>query len=372
VSLAKTTSDESGPSLLTRVGSAVDRATLRLLSRAFAGGDGAPPLAPTRGPAELLEIGRRFYSSPETRQRYFAAPGLPAIREAARERLPGGAVVDLSFQSPFRPLFSPVADEYEGYIENRVVHARYLRHDRPARTLLCIHGWGGGSFWLEERAFAARWFYRSGFDVVLAVLPFHGLRTPAQVRFSGALFPTVNVFRTNEAFAQSLVDLRALVAWLRARGAPEIGVAGMSLGGYTAALLASCEPGLGFAIPMIPAVSMADLLWIHGEGTPSRRRAERDGVTVEALRAMFAVHTPLEHTPLVARERRFIVAGRADRITPPAQATMLWEHWERPAIHWFSGSHLLQFGRGDALRAIRRFLEGLTHTSRKNASSSAE
>ena len=345
--------------LLARVGSAVDRATLRFLSRAFAGGRGPARPGGTRSAVELLEIGRRFYSSAETRARYFAAPSLPEVHCAVRERLPGGAVIDLSFQSPFQPLFPPVADEYEGYLENRVMHARYFRHDRAQRTLLCIHGWGGGSFWVEQRAFAARWFYRCGFDVVLAVLPFHGPRTPAQVSFSGALFPTVNVFRTNEAFAQALLDLRALVAWLRTRGASEIGVLGTSLGGYTGALLASCEPSLGFAIPMVPAASMADLLWIHGEGTPSRRRAEKDGVTVEALRAVFAVHTPLEHAPLVPRERRLIVAGLADRITPPAQARMLWEHWERPAIHWFAGAHVLQFGRGDALRTVRRFVAAL-------------
>src|SRR5262245_57726287 len=56
--------DEPTPTFLTRLGSAVDRATLRLLSRAFAGDD-RPGRAARRGAAELLEIGRRFYSSAE-------------------------------------------------------------------------------------------------------------------------------------------------------------------------------------------------------------------------------------------------------------------------------------------------------------------
>ena len=343
-------------SLLVGVGSAIDRATLRVLGRAFNGRRGRATQG--RNPVELLEYGRDFYASTETRARYYAAPPTPRVRETARERLLAGAVVDLSWESSFEPLFAPVAQEYTGYVENRVAHARHLRHDRPAPTIICLHGWGGGAYWLEERAFAARWFYRRGFDGVLATLPFHGLRTPKQVRLSGALFPTANVFRTNEAFAQSLCDLRALVAWLRERGAPRVGFMGMSLGGYTTALVSSVDETIDFAIPMIPAVSFADLLWDHGKGTPGRKRAETAGVTKQLLIEFFRVHCPLEHRPLVPHARRFIIAGLGDRITPPSQARALWEHWGQPRIHWFAGAHLLQFGRGDAFREVRRFLSG--------------
>ena len=37
----------------------------------------------------------------------------------------------------------------------------------------------------------------------------------------------------------------------------------------------------------------------------------------------------------------------------------VWEHWGRPAIHWFSGSHLAPFGRGRVVRAIAEHLERL-------------
>jgi dienelactone hydrolase len=343
------------PSILVGVGSAIDRATLRVLGRAF-NTRGGRREAPTHDPVVLLEHGRAFYDSAETRTRYFAEPQVPRVRETARERLMAGAVVDLSWESGYEPLFEPIADEYVGYTENRIMHARHLRHDRPAPTIICLHGWGGGAYWIEERAFAARWFYRCGFDVVLATLPFHGLRTPKQVRLSGALFPTANVFRTNEAFAHSVHDLRALVGWLRSRGAPRVGFMGMSLGGYTTALVSSVDSSIDFAIPMIPAVSFADLLWDHGKGTRGRKRAETAGVTKQMLVDFFRVHCPLEHQPKVPHERRFIIAGLGDRITPPSQAKALWRHWGEPKIHWFAGAHLLQIGRGEALREVRRFL----------------
>src|SRR5262249_35963507 len=275
---------------------APDGPPLRVLSRAFNSGRRTPAV---RDRVELLSIGQAFYDSAETRARYFAAPEAPRMRETARERLLAGAVVDLSWESAYEPLFAPISEEYLGYVENRTAHARHLRHDRPAPTIICLHGWGGGAYWLEERAFAARWFYRCGFDVVVATLPFHGLRTPRQVRLSGTLFPTANVFRTNEAFAQALTDLRGLCAWLRARGAPQVGFMGQSLGGYTTALVSSVERSVDFAIPMIPAVSFADLLWDPGKGTRGRKRAETAGITKQMLTDFFRVHCPLEHAPLV-------------------------------------------------------------------------
>jgi pimeloyl-ACP methyl ester carboxylesterase len=168
------------------------------------------------------------------------------------------------------------------------------------------------------------------------------------------------VVRTNEAFGQAIADLRALIAHLRAtRGAPAVGVMGMSLGGYTTALLATIDPELAFAIPIIPAADMAELMWGHGADSPQRRRAEAVGVDLALLREVFRVHAPLERALRIAPERCMIVAGRGDRITTPQQAEALHRHWGAPALHWFPGGHLAQIGRGDAFRAIRRHLRAL-------------
>ena len=44
-------------------------------------------------------------------------------------------------------------------------------------------------------------------------------------------------------------------------------------------------------------VTFADLAWEHSAGRPERVAAERDGVTLDMLRAAMAVHTPLERRP---------------------------------------------------------------------------
>ncbi|MFT5434224.1 MAG: hypothetical protein ACI9OJ_004937, partial [Myxococcota bacterium] len=44
--------------------------------------------------------------------------------------------------------------------------------------------------------------------------------------------------------------------------------------------------------------------------------------------------------PRTAHDRRFIYAGSADRVTPPLQATTLWEAWGRPQLEWFDAGHV--------------------------------
>ena len=43
--------------------------------------------------------------------------------------------------------------------------------------------------------------------------------------------------------------------------------------------------------------------------------------------------------PLVAKPRRFIYGALGDRMSTPAQAQDLWNHWERPRIEWIQGAH---------------------------------
>ena len=35
---------------------------------------------------------------------------------------------------------------------------------------------------------------------------------------------------------------------------------------------------------------------------------------------------------------------------------LIWDHWGRCRIHWFPGSHLFHFDRGEYLRHIASFL----------------
>jgi hypothetical protein len=53
-----------------------------------------------------------------------------------------------------------------------------------------------------------------------------------------------------------------------------------------------------------------------------------------------------------------IAAARGDRVVPAEHAVWLWAQWGGPRLTWFTGSHLVPFGRGHVLREILGFVAG--------------
>ncbi|HEY7954688.1 MAG TPA: alpha/beta hydrolase family protein [Polyangia bacterium] len=342
-----------------RIGSAVDDAILGALSRRFSAG--RPRVrAPKVEPLEhgdrraLLAEAIAFYRRPEilSGERFFLAPERPRVVTERRGALPqGGELVDLKWESAFVPAWERVREDYQSHAPNRDAYVRLLRQNRAAPTIVCLHGYRGGAFVLEERAFPTRWLYSLGLNVVLFQLPFHGHRGGP----GAPVWPSVNVARANEGFAHAIYDLRALRRWLdEVSGRQPLAVCGMSLGGYTTALLATVEK-LDLAVPMIPVASFPDLLWDHGAGRPERARAEREGITVEMLRQAMEVHTPLSRVPLVPPERVLVVSAEGDRIAPPEHAARLARHFGAEELR-FVGGHVLQLGRRAAFSALARRL----------------
>jgi hypothetical protein len=145
------------------------------------------------------------------------------------------------------------------------------------------------------------------------------------------------------------------VRWLRARGASQIGLYGISLGAYVAALVAGLEDDLACVIAGIPAVDFAGLArdnehWVM---RGARAHTERDW---ETLRCVTRPVSPLALVPRLPRERRFIYAGIADRVVRPDQPSALWRHWEQPEIHWFSGGHMLGMRKPSVAPFVARAL----------------
>ena len=272
-----------------------------------------------------------------------------------------GRVVDLRWSSRSRVFLSDVRATYHSVRENQTVRARvFLHNDRPRPAIVLIHGYMGGAFALEERVWPLSWLFELGLDVALAVLPFHG---PRMRRGAAPLFPGPDPRLTVEAFRQAIVDLRDLLDWFRARGSSEVGAMGMSLGGYTTSLLATVDPELSFAFPMIPLASIALIARDQGRlvGTDAERQEQFD-----ALEKAHAAVSPVIRTPRLAGHRVRVFAAEYDQITPHAHARRIADHFDAP-LEVFSGGHMLQVGRGAVFRSVARTLGELGVIERRGS-----
>ena len=171
--------------------------------------------------------------------------------------------------------------------------------------------------WLRDvDSFHARKLHHGlGVNVVLPVLPLHGRRRAgmgSDQMFVSNVHPVNNVL----GLAQSIWDLRRLLAWLREHeGASTIGVYGFSLGSYVASLLSTVEADLAAVIAVVPAGDLAEALRAAEPLVPAKAKLHREVFDWRSA-LVHGVVSPLARPCLVPKERRFIVAGQGDRVAP--------------------------------------------------------
>lgn len=277
----------------------------------------------------------------------------PALRSVRTGSPPRTEVWDAQWPSTFAPYLDAVAAKYLAHVENRTARARLFLGEiqaprRPA--VIALHGYMGGHWMLEEAQWPIAWLTKRGLDVALSVLPFHALR--AGPRRGAPPFPSADPRLTNEGFRQAVADVVALARWLRERGAPHVGVMGMSLGGYTSSLLATVSRDIDFVMPMIPLASIADFAREQGRlGTGEQADAQH-----QALERANWLVSPLARPLALPSSRALVVAAEHDRITPSAHAQRIATHFGCELVT-IPGGHLVQLGRADAFRGLAAMLE---------------
>lgn len=348
--------------LLARAASEIDRAFSRAALQ-------TTRRARTQGPESLghnermraLEVIQGIYSRPDhfiEQASFFPTPTAPSPMLRRVRTISGGEVLDASWPSELSPFCPEVAEKYLSHAENRSAAARlFLHKDRPRPAAILIHGYRAGQFAIEERIWPVTWLFDRGLDVALAVLPFHAVRGSGR---GAPRFPSNDPRVTNEGFRQAVFDLGALRRFLIDRGAPSVGVMGMSLGGYTSSLLATLEDGLSFVVPIIPLASLADVARQNGRlvGDADQQRAQH-----AALDEAHRVVSPFGRPSRIPRERVLVVGAAFDRITPIDHAERLARHFGAP-LEVMRGGHIVQVNRPDGFRAVGRMLGRLGLFSR--------
>jgi hypothetical protein len=258
-------------------------------------------------------------------------------------RFRGERFAELRAQSGWTP--APGAPGWERWAacdEHRTLCAAVLRHPgAPRPWLICLHGYRMGEADLNLRLFDPLRLYRAlGLNLLVPVLPLHGVRRIG--RRSGDYFLDGRLVETRHALCQSVWELRSLIGWARAEGAPAVGLYGVSLGAMPAALAAALEPDLDLVLLGVPLADVSDALWRHAPAK-SLRAHESAGVTRALVQKWLEPVDPLARPPKLAPERLALYAARGDRIAPPHHATRLWQHWGRPSLEWLDAGHLTFF-----------------------------
>ena len=274
---------------------------------------------------------------------YHHQPDCPLRVTTTRSRAAGIDFDHLQFASGYEPADGePGRERWLDYRPCRVFHAWVIQHRAESRPwLVCIPGYSMGAPFVDLTLFrAAALAGTLGLNVAVPVLPLHGPRSTGWISgdgyFSGDCLDTVH------AQAQAVWDVRRLIAWIRSRSDAALGIYGLSLGGYTAALVAALDEALACVIAGIPPSDLVDLARLHMPRVVQSTAAAH-GFDWAQLARVFRVIAPLAMAPRVPQSRCAVFAGTADRVVPLRQARQLWRHWRRPEAMWYRGTHLSFF-----------------------------
>jgi hypothetical protein len=243
----------------------------------------------------------------------------------------------LNWDSGFAPRSAePGSERWTSYGPNRTASAALVRHGRGARPwVVAVHGFCMG--FPFQGLHTSRLFNELGVNVALPVLPLHGPRRVTLV--SGEPFLSFDLMNAVHGLTQAVWDIRRLIRWIRTQGATSISLYGVSLGGYTVSLLAGLEEGIDAVVAGVPVSDFPGLFHRHSPHH-LRARSIEEKIMGGPAESVYRVVSPLSFETTVPKDRRYIFAGFGDRLALPDQAQALWEHWDRPAISWYSGNHV--------------------------------
>jgi pimeloyl-ACP methyl ester carboxylesterase len=222
-----------------------------------------------------------------------------------------------------------------GWTEMDLARGKLVRagEDWKSRaTVVLLHGWNDELGYRFRSPYQARLLRRAGLNTVLLEFPCHLHRRCKQPGSAGD-FISEDLLQTVQAARQSIADASSVVNWLKSRGVPQVGIWGVSLGGWIGGLLACHDPELDFAVLTTPITRM-DRVIAELEFCAAIRHS------LQAGSMDLALFNLKSHRPKLAPDRILIVEAEDDLFAFKETVEELWESWGRPDIHRLRHGHI--------------------------------
>ncbi len=193
----------------------------------------------------------------------------------------------------------------------------------------------------------------AGVELWYPWLPSHGPRTPSG-SVSGVDCLSADLPRTAQAIRHGVLETLELARWLRARDQP-VGIVGVSLGGWIAALAATefadFERVVLYTPVVDPARSFSESPLVgHIRGGLAAANVGRD-LTAELLARV----APVERSLRVPREQVLLLGARHDNVVAVPSLERVAARWGC-GLEWLDAGHITAQWSPRGRRSARRWL----------------
>src|SRR5262245_22309861 len=199
---------------------------------------------------------------------------------------------------------------------NNTVHAEYYRPQRdgpfPAVVVLDILAGDG-----QVARMVSTYLAQNRIAALYVTLPYYG---PRRAPGGKERFLSADYKKSLEAMRQGVLDVRRAGAWLASRpdiDAQRLGIAGVSLGSFVAALTAEMEPRFRRVAVVLGGGGLVDGYYDDPRGKAARLLWEGLGGSKKTLQDLLAPVDPLTCAANLKERQLLMLAAKNDEVVPP-------------------------------------------------------
>ncbi|MFA1512701.1 alpha/beta hydrolase [Priestia aryabhattai] len=206
-------------------------------------------------------------------------------------------------------------------------------------NVIFVHGWRMKGFDRVKKIFHDSIMNNLGWNMYYYTLPYHLERQPEASLYSGEFMVSANINRTVESTRQAIVDLRALIQWMKNNKQGPVIIIGVSLGGFISNLVATLESEIDALVSIFYSNRLSYSIWNTIPGKYIRRDLESHGVNYNNLVKYWELIEPNQALPKINKENILLISAKHDQYVHIQDADLLWESWGKPTRYVYNCGH---------------------------------
>ncbi|MFB2350346.1 alpha/beta hydrolase [Priestia megaterium] len=239
----------------------------------------------------------------------------------------GYSIGDFGFES-----LRPSGDHPNDYVRGE----SFLNEVGNKPNVIFVHGWRMKGFDRVKKIFHDSIMNNLGWNMYYYTLPYHLERQPEASLYSGEFMVSANINRTVESTRQAIVDLRALIQWMKNNKQGPVIIIGVSLGGFISNLVATLESEIDALVSIFYSNRLSYSIWNTIPGKYIRRDLESHGVNYNDLVKYWELVEPNQALPKINKENILLISAKHDQYVHIQDADLLWESWGKPTRYVYN------------------------------------
>lgn len=265
------------------------------------------------------------------RETFFEVPAsLSDIRLNITSTDKGYSIGEFGFES-----LIPSGDDLNDYVRGEA----FLNESESKPNVIFVHGWRMKGFDRVKKIFHNSITNNLGWNMYYYTLPYHLERQPEASLYSGEFMVSANINRTVESTRQAIVDLRALIQWIKNNKQGPVIIIGVSLGGFISNLVATLESEIDALVSIFYSNRLSYSIWNTIPGKYIRQDLESHGVDYNDLVKCWELTEPNQAIPKMNKDNILLISAKHDQYVHIQDADLLWESWGKPTRYVYNCGH---------------------------------